>query len=154
MLKIAIDFDGVLHQDDRGYGNLNPTIIKENPVPGAIEKLRELLINENVGMVTIFSLRCESEEGVKAMYKWLVERFSETFKVNPQSVDDFIRNKIRFSYVKPHANIYIDDRALRFDGDWNDPKFSMDSLLQAKPWNRSDEMWEEIIKFKEEYKNL
>ena len=131
-MKIAIDFDGVLHLDTIGSGSGN--FIPDPPVSGAIEKLYELLINNEVEHIIIFSLRCHSEHGIQAMKKWILDELRKKYQIN-ESFQKYLF-KIGFSAIKPHVDIYIDDKALQFNGNWNDPKFSLTELLNFKPWNR------------------
>ena len=62
MISIALDFDGVIHSDVRGAGS--GSYIPDPPVIGAIEKLFELLSDQRVSAVYIYSLRCGGMHGV------------------------------------------------------------------------------------------
>lgn len=42
---------------------------------------------------------------------------------------------IEFAAEKPPALLTIDDRAIRFDGNWADPSFDPATLRAFKPWN-------------------
>ncbi len=97
---ICLDFDGVVHSYQTGWHG--ETIISDPPihrVDQAINRLRKDF------RVVVFSARCRSDEGVQAIKDWLTKHNIE--------VDDVCRDK-------PPAHIYVDDRAVRFTGDWDD----------------------------------
>jgi hypothetical protein len=130
---IALDFDGVLHSDIQGLGSGN--IILDPPVEGAFAKLDEMLRCDEVERVFIYSLRCGGQHGIAAMNAWIVQEFRRHRDV-PDEELQLLFDKVQFSWVKPHADVYIDDRALPFNGDWSDPSFDIDSLLNFRPWNK------------------
>jgi len=131
-MKIALDFDGVLHSDTQGIGSGN--VIPDPPVPGAMEKLHELLHCDVVTHIVIFSLRCGGEHGIKAMCEWIAREYIAKYPTKEFPHIPF--SKISFSSVKPHVDLFIDDRNLAFNGNWSDPQFSLENLLNFKPWNR------------------
>lgn len=104
-MKLCIDIDGVLctlRQPDESYADVRP-------LPGAVEKLRSLkeaghyiilatarhmaTCNGNVGLVV-------ARQG-KTLIDWLAEH-------------GFVYDELWFG--KPHADVYIDDNAYRFQG--------------------------------------
>lgn len=109
---VVFDFDGVIHSYTSGWKGA--TIIPDPPVPGikeAIEKIRQIY------NVVVVSSRCSSPEGVTAIMDYL--------KVNGIVVDDVVMEK-------PPAVVYIDDRAIRFNGD---PSDLLNQIVTFKPWN-------------------
>jgi hypothetical protein len=77
-------------------------VIPDPPIHGtreAVARLREQYC------VVVYSTRCHTEEGRKAVKNWL-ERHGIV-------VDDVCEHK-------PPALVYVDDRAIRFRGDWGD----------------------------------
>lgn len=104
---IAIDFDGVLATYDGWKGDDKVG----DPLPGAIEFLKRLKA-EGYNPV-IHSTR---QYGV--LKRW----------VNDHAPD---LGKIEIASVKPPAMAYIDDRAVRFNGSFDDALFE---ALAAKTW--------------------
>jgi len=98
---IAIDFDGVIHK----MKTVNYSVAEEidgPPIPGSKKFCKELL---GRGFnVAIFSSRGGSKLGKPAMCNWL-ER-------------NGFPKEIRVVERKPWADVYIDDRAYRFDGNF------------------------------------
>ncbi|HEV2973127.1 MAG TPA: hypothetical protein VGY55_24380 [Pirellulales bacterium] len=104
-MRICIDLDGVicqLRQEGQQYADLEP-------VPGAIEKLRALrsaghyviictarhmkTCGGNIGQVV-------ARQGAVAL-QWLAEHGIEYDEIH---------------FGKPHADVYLDDNAVRFEG--------------------------------------
>jgi hypothetical protein len=97
---VCLDFDGVLHSYRSGW--CGATIIPDPPIHGtreAVARLREQYC------VVVYSTRCHSEEGRQAVKNWLQR--------HDIVVDDVCEHK-------PPALVYIDDRAIRFRGNWDD----------------------------------
>lgn len=97
---ICLDFDGVVHSYLSGWHG--ETIISDPPIHRVEQAIRQLRKDYRV---VVFSARCRSDEGVEAIMDWLAKHEIE--------VDEVCRNK-------PPAHIYVDDRAVRFTGDWDE----------------------------------
>lgn len=128
MKTIAIDFDGVIHKYSRGY--LDGQIYDE-PIEGAFEFIQWCI--ENYYSVFIFSTR--SPRQIK---KWIEERTSSDrvwhYKFKPVVIPFWKKfwneRSSKPSGIKPvkvgitkrklPAIIYIDDRACKFNGDWEE----------------------------------
>ncbi len=94
---IAVDFDGVLHSY-RGWSGAVP---KDPPVPGAQDFLNHIM---SLGFkVVIFSCRAEENEGRTGIIQWLKDNNFPDVPVTD---------------VKPQAELYVDDRGYRFNGDF------------------------------------
>jgi hypothetical protein len=97
---VCLDFDGVLHSYRSGW--CGAEIIPDPPIHGTREAVARL---RQQYRVVVHSSRCHSEEGRRAVQSWL-ER-------NGIVVDEVCIHK-------PPALVYVDDRAIRFRGNWDD----------------------------------
>lgn len=97
MKTIVFDFDGVIHSYRSGWKGT--TIIPDPPVDGIKETIDNL---RKIYKVVVVSSRSSSEEGRNAIMEWL--------KKYNIVVDNVVSHK-------PPALVYIDDRAICFDGD-------------------------------------
>ena len=100
---ICFDFDGVIHKYSKGWCNGE---IYDEPVEGVRDFINNL---KKDYYIIISSARIndgylEPHEVVNQMYNWLKKH-------------DIYFDKI--TGKKPIAEAYIDDRAIKFDGDWN-----------------------------------
>lgn len=96
---ICLDFDGVIHSYQSGWQG--EAVISDPPIHKvelAIQRLRKDY------RVVVYSARCRTEEGCIAIEAWLDKHGIE--------VDEVARHK-------PPAHVYVDDRAVRFSGDWD-----------------------------------
>jgi hypothetical protein len=127
---LAIDFDGVIHSYDRGWqdGSIYGTV-----VPGFFEWAERA--KEHFRLV-VYSSRSKTDEGLAAMKAWLIIQWLE--RSNSDEVLEIDRHGslagFEFSHEKPPAFLTIDDRAIRFDGDWSADYLDPATLLQFKPW--------------------
>lgn len=112
MRKTAVfDFDGVIHSYKSGWKGI--TVIPDPPVDGikhAIEVIRKKY------RVVVFSSRCRTKEGMDAIRKWLAK--------HSIAVDDIVDHK-------PPAEVYVDDRAIQFDGNVNTLLHKIETFV---PW--------------------
>ncbi len=116
MKSICMDFDGVIHSYHSGWEG--PEIISDLPVVGAFATLDSYL---TAGLeVFIYSARSETPEGIQAMKEWF--RFHNFMNLD----------QLKFTNKKPHAVLYVDDRAYRFKG----TEFpSVEYIQNFKPWH-------------------
>lgn len=111
---VAVDFDGVIHRYDSPW--VSHEHIPDPPVAGAIEWLNRIAEDFDV---VIFTTRGATPEGRVAVREWLDNNgFKEYREVTAQKVA---------------ALIYLDDRAMRFDGS-NFP--DAQAIHGARPWNK------------------
>lgn len=96
-MKIAVDLDGTLHDPF----NVKKGYKMGQPIKGAAESIRQLRLQGHE--IIIFPTWADNQQRRKAIVDWLTY-FGIEF-------DDI-------TSVKPDANLYIDNNAYRFDGDW------------------------------------
>jgi hypothetical protein len=104
--NIAIDFDGVIHNFDKGYydGTCYGT-----PLPGALEALQMLSKKYNI---IIFTAKAKPSRPLV------------NGKTGTQLVIDWLENYNVMKYItevtaeKPRSQIYIDDKGYKFEN-WN-----------------------------------
>lgn len=132
MQTIAIDFDGVIHKYSKGWQDGS---CYDNEISGVFETIQELMKNYTV---FIFSTR-----NPKQIKKWMQERIMQMdMGDNPKNPKSWSfpkygytveiipwwkpvkfwnkQNVIGITRKKLPAMCYIDDRALRFNGDWKE----------------------------------
>ena len=113
---VVFDFDGVIHSYTSGWKGAE--VADDPPVEGIREALKE--IHEAGYEVVVVSTRCALTEGMIA-------------------VNDYLDDHGMLQYVdkvckeKPPAIVYIDDRAICFDGH---PENLLGAIRNFKPWNK------------------
>lgn len=111
---VVFDFDGVIHSYTSGWQN--EYTIPDPPVDGIKEAIAE--IRKAGYVVVVVSTRCAYANGKLAIMNWL-----EKYGIK---VDGIVEHK-------PPAVVYIDDRAICFDGD---SKSLLSKIDKFKPWNK------------------
>lgn len=124
---LCIDFDGVIHSYERGWQD---GVIYGEVVPGFFEWVER--VRDQFKLV-IYSSRSKTEEGVLAMSLWLHEKRNAWIKAGGQRHPTEPMT-FEFAHEKPAAWLTIDDRAIRFEGDWSVPELDPDELRAFKPW--------------------
>ena len=112
MGRVCFDFDGVIHSYVSGF--LGDEVIPDAPVPGIREVIDQL--HDAGYTVVVLSSRSASREGRQAMWDW--------FRKWNLDIDEIYA-------TKPPARCYIDDRAVRFDGDTSKLFETIDNF---EPW--------------------
>lgn len=120
-MKIAIDFDGVIHEYSKGWSDGS---IYDPPVAGTKEALEKLKAEGHY--IMIFTTRTNS------MFRKKDEVDQKTMIENWMKEHDLPYDKI-WTFGKPMADIFIDDRAIGFKGKWDD---TLNEVSQFKPWNK------------------
>ena len=111
---VVVDFDGVIHSYTSGWQGVG--VIPDPPVPGIKEAINNI---RSAGYeVIVVSTRCASPEGRVALFQYLNRHGIE--------VDDIRKEK-------PPAIVYIDDRAICFDGH---PETLLAKIMHFTPWNK------------------
>jgi hypothetical protein len=113
---VAVDFDGVINSYKSGWRGASAT---DEPVLSAAESLHTLY---NRGYkVIIFSTRANTKEGVETIREYL----------RKHTENNEIADSIEITSQKPIADMYIDDRAIPFTGDWAE---TLKQIEEFKPW--------------------
>lgn len=112
-MTVALDFDGVIHSYFSGYRG--PEAIPDPPVDGIKETIEELRKKYRVCVV---SSRCLHKKGKQAVIQWLDKQGIIVDEVTGE---------------KQPALVYVDDRALTFDGD---AASLIDKIQAFKPWHK------------------
>ena len=113
---VVFDFDGVIHSYTSGWQGVD--VVADPPVLGIRKALKE--IHDARYELAGVSTRCATYEGLNGVSNYLYEH--GMFKY----VD-------RICKEKPPAIVYIDDRAICFDGH---PETLLDKIKAFKPWNK------------------
>ena len=104
--QIAIDFDGVVHGNSKGF---HGGTVYDSPIPGSIEAIKEL---SKKYTIILFTAKVKPDRplvngktGEELIWEWLKQ----------YNISQYIKE---ITCEKPRAVVYIDDRAIRFE-DWN-----------------------------------
>lgn len=111
---IAFDFDGVIHTYKHW---VDIDVIDGAPVEGISDLL--YMLRRDGFEIKIYSCRAKEQRGIKAMKEWL----------NKYDLLDFITE---ITAEKPIAKVYVDDRAIRFDGYTGGTLY--DDIVNFKSW--------------------
>jgi hypothetical protein len=117
---LCVDFDGVINSYISGWKGVEQ--VTDPPVRGAIEWLLAML-GEGFD-VCIYSSRSKEAAGVQAMRDAL-----KRWGMHQDDID-----RIDFPTQKPAAWLTIDDRCVRFDGNFE--ALTADAINNFKPWNK------------------
>ncbi len=104
---IAIDFDGVIHNDNKGF--FDGTCYGE-PIPGAKEALKDLASKYKV---VIFTAKAKPD---RPIINGLTGRELVAFWLEEHDMLDYVSE---ITSEKPRAFLYIDDNGYRFEN-WQD----------------------------------
>lgn len=120
---VVFDFDGVIHSYISGWQGINT--IPDPPVPGIAEAIQNIRKHY---VVAVVSTRCSTPEGIEAVNSWLDKYGIE--------VDAVLKEK-------PPAIVYIDDRAICFDGCAEN---LLSKIQMFEVWNKKPSVLEPLKK--------
>ena len=104
---IAIDFDGVIHKNSKGYFD---GTVYDKPVDGAIDAIRTLAKDYNIVLYTFKGHPqrpvVNGKNGIESTWEWL-----EKYGIK-SCINDIV-------WGKPNAKVYIDDKGYKFNN-WVD----------------------------------
>lgn len=123
---LCVDFDGVIHGYQSGWKGA--TVIPDEPVEGAMNALYQLTLEFDV---QIYSSRSSQLGGAEAMQAWM--RIHARIALGP-TLGEILLERVKFPRDKPPAFLTIDDRAIRFDGNWRE--LTPERLLAFKTWQQ------------------
>ncbi|GLW58112.1 hypothetical protein [Kitasatospora phosalacinea] len=110
---VGIDFDLTLIAHDQGWKDGR---IYGEPIPGALEALRELL-----DLRAVFVVTARSREHHPNIAAWLsAHGFDAEVDDDPDRSHWTTRGTVLVTNKKLGAACYIDDRAVTFTGDWTE----------------------------------
>lgn len=124
MKTVVFDFDGVIHSYKSGWQGIDK--IPDEPVSGIREAITDI---RNAGYkVVVVSTRCADPKGKSA-----VEQYLDKHNI---VVDDVCAEK-------PPAIVYIDDRAICFDGNCNT---LLNRINEFTPWHEKMSSKKNLLK--------
>ena len=112
---VVFDFDGVIHSYTSGWKG--ESVIADPPVPRIKEAISDIRLAGYE--VVVVSTRCATKEGHGAVRAWLIDNEIEVDAVKTE---------------KPPAVVYIDDRAICFDGN---PDNLLNKIIGFEPWYKN-----------------
>ena len=117
--QLAIDFDGVIHKNSKGF---HDGTVYDEPMPGAVDAIKYL--SEYYDIV-IFTAKAKKDRplvngktGAELIWEWLEKH-------------DMAQFVSKVTCEKPRARFYIDDKGIRFT-DWNSTLDMLQKLEQDK----------------------
>ncbi|MDB4337439.1 hypothetical protein OAA09_00315 [bacterium] len=106
--QVGVDFDGVIHLCSKGFYD---GTIYDPPIEGSREALKKLAENF---VIIMYSAKAKPDRplisgktGIELIWEWLKKH----------KMDEFVKE---VTSEKPRAVFYIDDKAVRFEGNWKE----------------------------------
>ena len=158
---ICLDFDGVLHSYSSGWKGVRN--IPDPPVHGALEWLCEALSRFDVAILSSRSHQWGGRRAMKGWLRGHLHKLAlglhepydadkitrycdlcrfvghDPFPADPHDEEyaafgRSVVRRIQWPKHKPPAHVTIDDRAMRFKGDWS--WYGLDDIDGFQPWNK------------------
>jgi|TARA_R110000824_G_scaffold62352_2_gene165130 histidinol phosphatase-like enzyme len=101
---VAIDFDGVIHRNSKGFFD---GTVYDPPIEGSINAIKEMSKKYDLVIFTCKALEdrplINEKTGIQLINKWLQD----------YEIKKYIKE---VTFIKPRAFLYIDDKGYRFTG--------------------------------------
>jgi hypothetical protein len=123
-MKIALDFDGVIHEYSKGW---NGGAIYDPPVKGTKEALEALKAAGHHIMIFTTRTNTTFRKKDEPDQKLLIEEYMKKHELPYDKI---------WTFGKPMADIFIDDRAIKFEGNWQE---TVEQVRVFKVWNERSE---------------
>lgn len=133
---VCMDFDGVWSTYVSGWQGAG--MIVDPPVPGVFETVRGYLSATPPLTIAVHSARSAQADGILAMRSWIDRYDTETRRPDQAPLVD----ELRFPFHKPAAKVYLDDRGVRFTGEFPSAN---DLIHQFSVWNEADKKGRRLI---------
>ena len=127
---LCIDMDGTIPAFSKGW---HDGTLYDDVTDGFFEWAEQAAKQFKL---VIYSSRSSTEEGTQAMLMWLLEQRRKWRDKGGMHETDAPLG-FEFAHEKPAAWLTIDDRAVRFDGDWSALALAPNTLRVFRPWNVS-----------------
>ena len=118
MKTICIDIDGTICRYDGWRGHDHFGIV----LPGAREAIKKL--HEDGWYIIIFSTRSKRDS---------IKKFLENEKIYFDSINENPYQPDNALGGKPIADVYLDDKAVTFKGDW---ATAYEEIINFQPWEK------------------
>ena len=125
---LCIDMDGTIHAFSKGW---HDGTLYDDVTDGFFEWAEQAAKQFKL---VIYSSRSATDEGRTAMLAWLVEQRRAWREAAGMHETDGPLG-FEFADKKPAAWLTIDDRAVRFNGDWSAVELAPNTLRMFRPWN-------------------
>jgi len=116
---LCVDFDGVIAKYDKWQGKG----IFGSPIPRAIKVIR--LLKKEGWKIIVHTTRLEVHQIREYLNGWEIP--FDFINHNPENLAQDCHP------CKPLADVYLDDRAIQFNGDWAE---AYKQIVKFKPWYR------------------
>lgn len=124
---LCIDFDGVIHDYLNGWQD---GVIYGDVTPGFFEWAEQAAQQFEL---VVYSSRSKTPEGINAMMLWL-DGQRRKWRIAGGMHEIEAPLDFKFASEKPPAFLTIDDRCIRFDGNWD--LLSPCILAKYKTWSQ------------------
>lgn len=134
---ICIDFDGVIHDYSKGYQGKD---VFGDMVPGA--DTATSVLRDKGWIIIIYTTRPDT----KALRDWLKEKgvLFDYINENPSQPKDSVGGS------KLIADIYLDDRAVRFNGEWD---WVINDIASFIPWGERNKIDDSKDRMRKQYES-
>ena len=126
---LCIDMDGTIHAFSKGW---HDGTLYDDVTDGFFEWAEQAAKQFKL---VIYSSRSATDEGRAAMLAWLIEQRRAWREAAGMHDETDAPLGFEFADKKPAAWLTIDDRAVRFNGDWSAVELAPNTLRMFRPWN-------------------